>query len=135
MARVFLDANVLFSAAYRPESRLRELWGLRETELVTSELAVEEARRNLLAYGPDDIRRLAELTAQLTVVPSAPARLTLAKRMTLPESDLLILSAAAAANCTHLLTGDKRHFGPLYGRKVGGVLVLPPGEYLRSRRS
>ena len=41
--RVFLDANVLFSAAYSEGSRLRELWRLAETELLTSAFALEEA--------------------------------------------------------------------------------------------
>ena len=47
MDRVFLDANILFSAAYRPTSRLLQLWSLPDVELLTSPYAVEEARRNL----------------------------------------------------------------------------------------
>lgn len=47
MHRVFLDANVLFSAAYLPTSRLAELWRLPATVLLSSDYAVEEARRNL----------------------------------------------------------------------------------------
>ena len=33
-----------------------------------------------------------------------------------------------------LLTGDKSNFGRYYGQTVGGVLVLPPIQYLHSRR-
>ena len=47
MDRVFLDANILFSAAYRRESGLKQLWRISETQLLTSGYAVEEARRNL----------------------------------------------------------------------------------------
>ena len=43
----------------------------------------------------------------------------------------MILSTAVEAGCTHFLTGDKRHFGKLCGRTVGGVLILTPGDYLR----
>ena len=40
---VFLDANVLFSAAYRSEAGLQRLWDLKGVELVSSMYAVEEA--------------------------------------------------------------------------------------------
>ena len=41
MDRVFLDANVLFSAASTPDSGLRALWSLAGVELVTSEFALD----------------------------------------------------------------------------------------------
>jgi hypothetical protein len=47
----------------------------------------------------------------------------------LPPDDVPILAAAIACRATHLLTGDIRHFGPLHGRRVAGVLVLRPAEY------
>lgn len=47
MDRLFLDANILFSAAYRPDAGLRRLWEVPNVELVTSAYAGEEARRNL----------------------------------------------------------------------------------------
>jgi hypothetical protein len=37
-----------------------------------------------------------------------------------------------AAGATHLITGDMRHFGPYFGQRVLGVLVIPPARYLRS---
>ena len=46
-AKVFLDANVLYSAAYLEGSKLGDLWNLSATEIVTSFYGVEEARRNL----------------------------------------------------------------------------------------
>jgi hypothetical protein len=45
--RVFLDANVLFSAAYIEGSGLARLWQLADAELLSSDYATEEARRNL----------------------------------------------------------------------------------------
>ncbi len=36
--------------------------------------------------------------------------------------DQPILAAANGAGCTHLLTGDARHFGHLYGKRVQGAL-------------
>jgi predicted nucleic acid-binding protein len=133
MDRVFLDANILFSAAYVPASGLRSLWSLREAELVTSQFALDEARRNLLAYAPDGIDLLEELCAGLTIVSKAVSSLPLPGDIELPDKDQPILAAAVGAGCTHLLTGDTRHFGPLYGRRILGVLVLTPAQYLRRR--
>jgi len=47
----------------------------------------------------------------------------------LPEKDRPILLAAIRAHATHLLTGDKQHFGPLYGQSISGVLILRPADY------
>jgi len=132
--RVFLDANVLFSAAFLPGSRLRELWSLSRAELVTSSFALEEARRNLLAYAPESIPALEQLARGLIMVPEA-ASLPPPADVNLPNKDQPILFAAIAAGCTHLLTGDTRHFGPLYGPAVQGVVVMTPAQYLRRRRA
>ena len=48
-----------------------------------------------------------------------------------PYNDQPILWVAIGADATHLLTGDYAHFGKLYGSTIGGVLVLPPPEFLR----
>ncbi len=47
MDRLFLDANVLFSAAYRDDAGVQRLWSAPNSELVTSDYAIEEAIRNL----------------------------------------------------------------------------------------
>lgn len=47
MDRVFLDADVLFSATYRSDSGLLALWRRAGASLLTSAYAVDEARRNL----------------------------------------------------------------------------------------
>jgi hypothetical protein len=47
MARLFLVANVLFSAAYRSDTGLLKLWKLGEVVLCSSRYALEEARINL----------------------------------------------------------------------------------------
>src|SRR5690349_6302839 len=108
--RIFLDTNVLFSAAYRPDSRLNDLWSLGDADLVTSHLAVEEARRNLRVHKPDALLRLEELLDSVILIvsestPSLPGGIELA------EKDIPILAAAISARCTHLVTGDNQHFG------------------------
>jgi hypothetical protein len=51
--------------------------------------------------------------------------------VSLPKKDIPILLAAIEARATHLLTGDFRHFGSYFGKRVEGILVLPPGGHLR----
>jgi predicted nucleic acid-binding protein len=127
MDRVFLDANVLFSAAYRQQAGLSRLWELANAVLVTSSYALEEARRNLDRAAQD--RRLALLMAQVELVAEASdSPITLS--VDLPGDDRPILRAAVASRCTHLLTGDRRAFGPFYGVRIEGVLILRPAEYL-----
>ena len=132
MDRLFLDACILFSAAYTPVSPLRKLWKMSGATLLASEFVIEEARRNLAALRPerlDDFKRLARgldlVTAIVTTIPPEAKRL--------PDKDLPVLLAAVAGRATHLLTVDKKHFGPLFGKTVGQVRFLPPGEYLRHR--
>jgi predicted nucleic acid-binding protein len=132
MDRVFLDANVLFSAAYREGAGLLKLWKLADAELITSEYAADEARRNL--DSADARARLEQLVTAVQIVPEGSAEL-FARVARLAKKDEPILGAAIAAQATHLLTGDLRDFGQLLGRRVRGVLVQTPGDYLRQRET
>jgi predicted nucleic acid-binding protein len=129
--RVFLDANVLFSASYCDDNRLLQLWKLADVELVTSALAATEALRNL----DDEVQheRLNNLLASIRLVPEPSPESNLPSGVTLPEKDAPILLAAIQARATHLLTGDKRHFGPLYDKVVNGVLIQRPSQFLAGR--
>jgi len=127
--RLFLDANVLFSAAYRPDGGLRRLWELAEVELVTSVYAVAEAQRNLSGDGKIELERLLDKVSVLGTVVGEIEPLPLV----LPDKDQPILGGAMHAKATHLLTGDFTHFGTYYGRKVGGILIQPPADYLRGK--
>ena len=129
-ARVFIDANVLFSAAYKPGSHIGDLWSLKDVELVTSLYAAEEARRNLMARCPDRVGALDGLLSKVSVVPGAVTG-ALPNGMQLPDKDVPVLPAAVGAGCTHLLTGDARHFGNLYGKTVLGVLIQTPAQNIR----
>ena len=128
MNRVFLDANVLFSAAYLPDSGLTKLWSL-GVDLITSAYAIEEARRNL-ATG-DERRRLERLLEPLTIVQETDRARRLPKGVDLPDKDVPILLAALSANATHLVTGDTTHFGVLYGVTIAGTTILAPAAYLK----
>jgi predicted nucleic acid-binding protein len=132
MDRLFLDACVLFSAAYNPSSPLRRLWELPNTVLLSSGYAVAEAERNISVLRPDRLDDLVQLAGKLTRAEAARVPLP-ETASSLPEKDAPILLGAIAAKATHLLTVDKKHFGPLSGQTIGGVLILTPGEYLQRR--
>ncbi len=132
MDRVFLDANVLFSAVYRSDSRLRQIFTLRSAILITSAYAYEEARRNLPTA--QQRKDLEQLCASMDMVAATSLELHLPPDIHLPEGDRPILSAAIGADATHLLTGDVKDFGRYYGQTIEGVLILPPALYLRMHR-
>ena len=132
MDRLFLDANVLFSAAYRQDAGVRRLWDIPRVTLLTSEYAVDEARRNLVSG--DQLSRLDALLKPVQVEPARTLDPVLRKGIELREKDWPILGGAVAAGATHLITGDLRDFGPFLGRVVLGVLVLTPSRYLNATR-
>ncbi len=68
MDRLFLDANVLFSAAYRLEAGVARLWGLADVTLLSSDYAIEEARRNLTQ--PEQLERLSALLRTVQLAPT-----------------------------------------------------------------
>lgn len=119
--KVFLDANILFSASDE-KSATRTLLDIvaKKGKLVTSPHAREEARRNLDAKRPRGLRGLDGLDALVTVT-HAFAR---CRNVDLPEKDKPILAGAVGAKCTHLWTSDRTHFGPLYGSVIAGVKIV-----------
>lgn len=64
-------------------------------------------------------------------VPAPPPELQEAVegRVTDPD-DVPVLAGALYADADLLVTGNRKHFGNLYGEKIGGCLVLPPAEAL-----
>jgi hypothetical protein len=50
--RVFLGANVLYSAAYMEFAGVARLWSLDDVQLLSSAYAIAKARRNLAMVGP-----------------------------------------------------------------------------------
>ena len=129
--RVFLDANILFSAAFRPNAPMRVLWQLSGVRLLTCSYAVNEAERHLATA--EQKAALRELLASVTVVEPPPIALA-SPGLEVHQKDLPIVLAAIHAQATHLLTGDQRHFGRYYGHRIAGVLVTKPSTYLARKR-
>ncbi len=131
MDRLFLDANVLFSAAHRDDAGVQRLWRIPDVELLTSDYAVEEAMRNLRES--DQKERLGSLLESVEVTPAATLVRSQRGDVRLPDEDWPILGGAVQARATHLITGDVRDFGIYFGRRVLGVMILPPSQYLEAR--
>jgi predicted nucleic acid-binding protein len=128
MHRLFLDANVLFSAGCKPDSRLRLLWEKRDVVLLSSPYALEEATRNITRLRPEQMPALQTLLCSLEV--GENNGLGLPPGISLAAKDVPILSAAIAMRATHLLTGDKRDFGHLRDKVIEGVCIMQPADYL-----
>jgi predicted nucleic acid-binding protein len=130
--RLFLDANVLLAAPHSPAGRSRALFTLAERglcTLVTSPHAIEEARRNVNLKSPSGASSLDDLLESVERVSEADPRLVAwAADQGLPPGDAPILAAAVAAAADALVTGDRTHFGHLFGTRVGDVEVLSLAE-------
>jgi predicted nucleic acid-binding protein len=132
--RLFLDANVVFSAAHTAEGRAQHLVALAgagRCDLVTSAQALEEARRNLGLKSRGFDARLAAALEVVVLVAEAPREVVAwAATEGLPAKDAPILAAAAHCGAELLVTGDARDFGRLYGRTLRGVRVVTPAQAL-----
>jgi predicted nucleic acid-binding protein len=121
--RVFLDANVLFSASHAGSSMAGLVaWVIATGTAVSSDLAVEEARRNLALKRPAWLLAFDALLPQVEMVPS----MIFAIPVTLADKDLPLLCAAIRGGCDVFVTGDRRDFGELMNRTIKGVRVMAP---------
>jgi predicted nucleic acid-binding protein len=127
VTRVFLDANVLFSAAWRSASGLTRLWEIASFHLVTSPYAADEAERNLARKRPNAVARLTALVHRGEIT---SALVQLDDGHGLPHKDVPILAAAVASRCEVLLTGDIADFGHLIGRTLQGIRILTVSQLL-----
>jgi hypothetical protein len=119
--RVFLDANVLFSAA-NPGSTILRLIDLviQDHVAVSCDLAVEEASRNLKLKRPDWEENFLQLISRLETAQTILFELPIE----LEAKDRPILCSAIYSACDLLATGDRRHFGPFYDQTIQGVTVV-----------
>ena len=132
MIRLFLDANVLFTAAHNPSGKaalIMDLGVRGNWEVVSCSYAIEEARRNISIKFPDYLERFETLISAIIKVPSRSGRIC---PVPLPEKDRPILEAAIRCEATHLLTGDIRDFGPFmnHASLTGGVHIQTVSEFL-----
>jgi predicted nucleic acid-binding protein len=130
--KIFLDANVLFTAAHRPEGKssfIIDLGSAGHWSVVTCRLALEEADKNLLLKFPHCRSQLDKLSKNIELLPTVLEGVC---PVDLPEKDRPILLSAIDAHCSHLLTGDLKHFGKYMNnpQKTGGVCILTASDFL-----
>ena len=131
--RIFFDANILFSAA-KSAGALRGFLGhLRDCghTLVADAYVVDEAGRNIEAKFPAALDDFETLLGQIEIYPGACRALPGETAPELPEKDRPVLAAAIQLRCNALVTGDKTHFGALYGQHIEGVMIHSPASLAR----
>ena len=109
--RLFLDANVLFTAAHNPEGKAAlviELGVQGRCTLFSSTYAKEEARRNLERKFPQCLNSLEIVQNDIDLVDH---QTSLVYPKGLAKKDQPIFQAALICRATHLLTGDIKDFG------------------------
>ena len=126
--RIFLDANIIFSAVKSDGAIHDFIHALIDQGhlLVADPFTTEEARRNITLKFPG---RLATLTSflrsfELAGSPSDPVDLD--PSIQLVDKDRPVLASAIRLRCDFLLTGDSTHFGHLYGTSIQGVVPISP---------
>ncbi|TAH34391.1 MAG: PIN domain-containing protein [Planctomycetota bacterium] len=126
--RIFLDANILFSAA-KSDGAVRQLLDLLIAaghECWVDAYVTEEARRNLDAKAPPGLPALNALLARVRTAGVQPHAAASVAAAALPEKDRPVLAAANRLRCEALVTGDRTHFGDFYGRRIAGVTIHSP---------
>jgi hypothetical protein len=97
--------------------------------LVADEYVATEARRNIDAKASGDARQyLHALLTQIEVSPVQYPATAQPAVLWLPQKDRPVLIAAIALRCDALVTGDRTHFGPGYGKTFGGVTIYSPAQ-------
>lgn len=130
---VFVDANILFSAAYLENSPAAKLFALAEKDdcaLYATRFVIDEAVRNIARKRRERVAEV-ECFAKCLNVASEPRPETVRlANEHVDEKDAPILAGAIESRATLLVTGDRRHFGHLFGTEVHGIRILRLAETL-----
>lgn len=134
--KLFLDANVIFTAAYSSQGLSRGLFRLAavgKCALCTSAFAHEEALRNIQKKAPNKLAELNTLMQQVDILPEPhPQWINRAARLPLSSKDAPVLAAAFQGKIDIFVTGDRRDFGHLFGQVLEGVKILTPADALEA---
>ena len=128
--RIFLDANILFSGA-RSDGAIRRLLALLRKaghSVCVDDFVIEEARRNLEVKNPSALLDLDSLLSTMERLSTRRPEADLLASIPLPEKDQPVLAAAIRGGCDTLITGDRTHFGTLFGTVFQGVIVYSPAQ-------
>ena len=95
-------------------------------ELWADAYVIEEARRNLAAKSPTGLTVLHAMSTRIKIGGLTASGPLPPDAQVLPEKDKPIIASAIHHRCDFLVTGDRTHLGPLYGKAVHGVTVVSP---------
>ncbi|MCI3953809.1 MAG: hypothetical protein K0R53_3309 [Burkholderiales bacterium] len=129
--RIFLNANILFSAAKSNGAVRRLLADLHADghALVADGYVAVEAQRNIAAKASaDGGDYLDALLSRIEVNGVRHSAAAGSAALWLPEKDRPVLLAAIACQCDVLVTGDRTHFGVGYGKTFDGVTIYSPAQ-------
>lgn len=131
--RIFLDANILFSAAFSDGAIRRLIHHIRNAShvVVADRYVIEEALRNISLHRSESLGVLHRIISALEIVPTRYTLPASIQDIGLPEKDIPVLATALGARCDILMTGDVRHFGALFGTSLGGTTIRSPVDTAR----
>ncbi len=131
MTRIFLDASVIFSGCYSTRGHSHDLLLMAvrgEYDMVSSELVVEEARRNLARTSEEYVLFLNFVLGNIAIEYVRPTKrqvVTAASHVALKDAP--ILAAAKRANVELLVTLDKKHLlGKPELAEYAGLEIMTP---------
>jgi predicted nucleic acid-binding protein len=130
--KLFLDANVIFTAAYSDQGLSRGLCHLAaagKCTLCTSAFAHEEAVRNIQKKAPDKMADLTMLMQQVDILSEPNSKwVNWAAELPLVRKDAPVLAAAIQGKVDVFVTGDRRDFGHLFGQVLQGIRIMTPAH-------
>ena len=137
--RLFLDANVIYSASRSISGASYVIFQLREKlsySLVTSKLALVESEKNLFEKERSEvIDHFYELIKNIDVISVDSETAKKKYKDIIEEKDAPILYGALKSKADYLLTLDKKHFFTkrLIQSKFS-FKIMTPGEFIRILR-
>lgn len=128
--RIFLDANILFSAAKSSGAISAFLAGLKDAghTLVADGYVIAEASRNIEAKFPTALPFLKTFLKSIETSTTTSGSLAPEILPDLSEKDRPVVAAALRYRCEILLTGDKTHFGMFYEKTIDGLQIHSPAS-------
>jgi len=137
VVKVFLDSNVIISGLISDKSAPRLILDLLCHDLpfmhaATGRYNLEEIERTITRKLPAARPVLHDFMSRLKIeIIPLPAGEKLEKyRGVIADEDLPVLVSAIECGVDYLVTGDKKHFGGLRGRKDIPLKICSPSEFV-----
>lgn len=132
MPKVFIDSNVFIAAIISElqgsyPSLIIKLGKLNLIELFISNLVEIEVRKNLTIKKPESLKLFDAVLKDFHKLEDV--YIPLRELKNLSEADKIILSTAIYNKIDYFITGNKRDFKTLYGKKIINTTIVTPKEF------